>query len=119
VHAFLEGTTCRDFVRELRRSPPVDSNKLFDIVTSFASGEVAVAAIFHGKKGKRVDDGPRRAASPRSPSKSTSGARRARSPAEKPVRRDAATTGTRPSQLTRPERALEWPLEAPVCSMTC
>jgi hypothetical protein len=58
VHAFLEGTTCRDFVRELRRSPPVDSNELFDIATSFASGEEAVGAIFDGKKGKRVDDAP-------------------------------------------------------------
>jgi hypothetical protein len=58
VHAFLEGTTCQDLVRELGRSPPVDSNKLFDIATSFASGEEAVGAIFDGKKGKRVDDAP-------------------------------------------------------------
>jgi hypothetical protein len=58
VHAFLEGTTCRDLVRELGRSPPVDSNELFDITTSFASGEEAVGAIFDGKKGKRVDDAP-------------------------------------------------------------
>jgi hypothetical protein len=49
VHAFLEGTTCRDLVRELGRSPPVDSNKLFDI---------AVGEIFDGKKGKRTDDAP-------------------------------------------------------------
>jgi hypothetical protein len=26
VHAFLEGTTCRDLVCELGRSPPVDLN---------------------------------------------------------------------------------------------
>jgi hypothetical protein len=58
VHAFLEGTTCRDLVRELGRSPPVNSNELFDISTSFASGEEAVGAIFDGKKGKRVDDTP-------------------------------------------------------------
>jgi hypothetical protein len=58
VHAFLEGTTCWDLVRELGRSPPVDSNVLFDIATSFASGEEAVGAIFDGKKGKRVDDTP-------------------------------------------------------------
>jgi hypothetical protein len=58
VHAFLEGTTCRDLVHELGRSPPVDSNELFDIATSFASGEEAVGAIFDGKKGKRVDDAP-------------------------------------------------------------
>jgi hypothetical protein len=58
VHAFLEGTTCRDLVRDLGRSPPVDSNELFDIATSFASGEEAEGAIFDGKKGKRVDDAP-------------------------------------------------------------
>jgi hypothetical protein len=58
VHAFLEGTTCRDLVRELGRSPPVDSNELFDIATSFALGEEAVGVIFDSKKGKRVDDTP-------------------------------------------------------------
>jgi hypothetical protein len=58
VHAFLEGSTCRDLVRELGRSPPMDSNELFDIATSFASGEEAVGAIFDGKKGKRTDDTP-------------------------------------------------------------
>jgi hypothetical protein len=44
--------------RELGRSPPVDSNELFDIASCFASGEEAVGAIFDGKKGKRVDDAP-------------------------------------------------------------
>jgi hypothetical protein len=58
VHAFLEGTTCWDLVRELGRSPPDDSNELFDIATSFASGEEAVGTIFDGKKGKRMDDAP-------------------------------------------------------------
>jgi hypothetical protein len=58
VHAFLEGTTCRDLVSKLGRSPPVDSNELFDIATSFASGEEAVGAIFDGKKVKRADDAP-------------------------------------------------------------
>jgi hypothetical protein len=45
-------------MHELGRSPPVDSNELFDITTSFATGEEAVGAIFDGKKGKRVDDTP-------------------------------------------------------------
>jgi hypothetical protein len=58
VHAFLEGMTCRDLVRELGRGPPVDSNELFDIATSFASGEEAMRVIFDGKKGKHVDDAP-------------------------------------------------------------
>jgi hypothetical protein len=58
THAFLEGMTYRDLVRELRRSPLIDSNELFNIATSFASGEEAVGAIFDGKKGKRSDDAP-------------------------------------------------------------
>jgi hypothetical protein len=58
VHSFLKGTTCRDLVRELGRSPPIDSNELFDISTSFASGKEAVGAIFDGKKGKHVNDAP-------------------------------------------------------------
>jgi hypothetical protein len=58
VHTFLKGTTCRDLVRELGRSPPVESNELFDIATSFASGEEAVEVIFDGKKGKCTDDAP-------------------------------------------------------------
>jgi hypothetical protein len=58
VHAFLEGTTYWDLVRELGRSLPVDSNELFDIATSFASGEEAVGAIFDDKKGNCVDDVP-------------------------------------------------------------
>jgi hypothetical protein len=58
VHAFLEGTTCWDLVCELGRSPSVDSNELFDIATSFASGEEVVGAIFDGKKGNCVDDAP-------------------------------------------------------------
>jgi hypothetical protein len=58
VHAFLEGTACRDLVRELGRSPLVDSNELFDITTIFSSVEEAVGAIFAGKKGKHVDDAP-------------------------------------------------------------
>jgi hypothetical protein len=67
VHAFLKGTTCRDLVRELGRNPPADSNELFDIATSFASGEEAVGAIFDGKKGKRSDDAPAEGSKSREP----------------------------------------------------
>jgi hypothetical protein len=67
VHAFLKGTTCRDLVRELERSSPVDSNELFDIATSFASGEEVVGVIFDGKKGKRVDDAPAEGSKSREP----------------------------------------------------
>jgi hypothetical protein len=58
VYAFLEGTTCRDLVRKFGRSPPADSNELFDIATCFASSEEAVGAIFDGKKGKHADNAP-------------------------------------------------------------
>jgi hypothetical protein len=67
VHAFLEGTTCQDLVRELGHNPPVDSNELFDIATSFASGEEAVGAIFDRKKAKRVDDAPAKGSKSRDP----------------------------------------------------
>jgi hypothetical protein len=67
VHAFLEGTTCRDLVRELGRSPPADSNELFDIANSFASGEEAVGAIFDSKNGKRSDDEPAEGSKSREP----------------------------------------------------
>jgi hypothetical protein len=75
MHAFLEGMTCQDLVHELGRSPPVDSNELFDIATSFASGEEAAGAIFDGKKGKHVDDTPTEGSKSRSPRRSRSGAR--------------------------------------------
>jgi hypothetical protein len=96
VHAFLEGTTFRDLVRELGRSPPVDSNKLFDIATSFASSEEAVGAIFDGKKGKRVDDVPAEGSKSKEPRKSISGARKARSRAARRAHRDETTTGRGP-----------------------
>jgi hypothetical protein len=119
VHAFLEGTTCRDLVRELGRSPPVNSNELFDFATSFASGEEAVGAIFDGKKGKRVDDAPGRAASLRSPSRSISGARRERSRAARRASRGATTTATKLLLLTQLDGALDRPLEALGYSTTC
>jgi hypothetical protein len=84
----------RNLHRELGRSPPVDSNELFDIATSFASSEEAVGAIFDGKKGKRVDDAPAEG------SKST-------------------TMGKKPLLLTQLEGVLEQPLEASAYSTTC
>jgi hypothetical protein len=92
VHTFLEGTTCRDLVRELGCSLPVDSNELFDIATSFAYGEEAVRAIFDGLKGKRVDDAPAEGSKPKDPSRSTSGARKGRSRAARRASRGETTT---------------------------
>jgi hypothetical protein len=119
VHAFLEGTTCWDLVRELGRSPPVDSNELFDIATSFTSGEEAVGAIFDGKKGKHVDDTPTEGASPRSPARRTSRARRERSRAARRANRGTATTTAKLLLLTRLDGALDRPLEAREFSTTC
>jgi hypothetical protein len=58
---------------------------------------------------------PCRAACPRSPNRSRSGARKARSPAATHTCKGAARTTTWPSQLTLPARSLKRPLEAPAC----
>jgi hypothetical protein len=88
VHAFLEGTTWRDLVHELGRSPPVDSNELFDIATSFASGEEAVGAIYDGKKGKRVDDVPAEGSKSKEPQKKHNRGKKGKKP-----RREACAQG--------------------------
>jgi hypothetical protein len=88
VHAFLEGTTCRDLMRELGQSPPVDSNELFDIATSFASCEEAMVAIFDGKKGKRVDDAPAEGSKSKEPQQKHKRGKKGKKP-----RRDARAQG--------------------------
>jgi hypothetical protein len=113
VHAFLEGTNCRDLVRELGCSPLLDS-ELFDIATSFASGEETT-----GRRASAWTTRPRRAASPRSPSRSISGERRARSCAARRASRGATTTGSKPLLLTQLEGVLEQPLEALGYSTIC
>ena len=69
IHAFLEGTSCRDLVRELGRKPPNSLNELFDVATNFASGEEAVGAIFDNKKGKLPGDTPAEGCKPGNPAK--------------------------------------------------
>jgi hypothetical protein len=88
MHAFLEGMTYRDLVRELGQSPPVDFNKLFDIATSFASGEEAVGVIFDGKKGKRVDDAPAEGSKSKEPQHKHKRGKKGKKP-----RRDARAPG--------------------------
>jgi hypothetical protein len=83
VHAFLEGTTCRDLVHELGCSPPVDSNELFDIATSFASSEEAVGAIFDSKKGKHVDDAPAEGSKSKEPQQKHKQAKKGKKPRRK------------------------------------
>jgi hypothetical protein len=92
---------------------------LFDIATSFAFGEEAVGAIFDGKKGKGVDDTPAKGSKPKEPQQKHKQGKKARSRAMRRARRDATTTGMRPSQLTQLEGVLERPLRAPACSTTC
>jgi hypothetical protein len=100
VHAFLEGTTYRNLVRELGQSPPVDPNELFDIATSFASGEEAVGAIFDSKKGKRVDEVPTQGSKSKEPQQKQKQGKKGRSLAARHTRRGTTTTGMRPSQFT-------------------
>jgi hypothetical protein len=119
VHAFLEGTTCRDLVRELGHSPPVDSNKLFDIATSFASGEEAVGAIFDGKKGKRVDDAPAEGSKSKEPQQKHKRGKKGKSRVARRASRGATTTATKPLLLTQLNGVLERPLEALGYSTTC
>jgi hypothetical protein len=107
VHAFLEGITCRDLVRELGRSPPVDSNEMFDIATSFASGEEAVGRSSTGRKASAWTTHPRREASPRSPTRRTSGARKERSRAARRESRGATTMATMLLLLTQLDGALD------------
>jgi hypothetical protein len=119
VHAFLEGTTCRDLVHELGRSPPANSNELFDIATSFASGEEAVGAIFDGKKGKRVDDAPAKGSKSKEPHQKNKRARRGRSRAARRVSRGATTAAAKLLLLTQLDGAPDWPLEALRFLTTC
>jgi hypothetical protein len=88
VHIFLEGTTCRHLVRELGRSPPVNSNELFNIATSFSSGEETVGAIFDSKKGKCVDDAPAEGSKSKEPQQKHKRGKKGKKP-----RRDARTHG--------------------------
>jgi hypothetical protein len=67
-------------VRELGHNPPVDSNELFDIATSFASGEEAVGAIFDGKKGKHVDDAPAKGNKSKDPQQKHKGGKKGKKP---------------------------------------
>jgi hypothetical protein len=116
VHAFLEGTTCRDLVRELGRSPPADSNELFDIATSFSSGEEAVGAIFDGKKGKRSEDTPAKGSKSREPHRNDKWGKKPRREAREQGRNggnaealavDPARRGPRPDVCDLPERVRE------------
>jgi hypothetical protein len=106
-------------VRELGRSLPVDSNELFDIATSFASGEEAVGAIFDGKKGKRADDTPAEGSKSKELRQKNKRSKKGKKP-----RREAREQGhddgaTKLLLLTRLDGALDQHLEARGFSTTC
>ena len=69
ISAFLQGTTCRDMVHELGRSPPTSANGMFDVATNFASGEETVGVIFDGKKAKHTEDAPAEGSKTKTPAK--------------------------------------------------
>jgi hypothetical protein len=106
-------------VRELGHSPPADSNELFDIATSFASGEEAVGAIFDGKKGKRSDDAPAEGSKSREPHRKDKRGKKGKKPRREAREQGATATTPRPLLLTRLDEALDRPLEVRGCSMTC
>ena len=52
IGAFLSGTTYESLVHKLGRKGPCTTKELLDIMTSHASGEEAVGAIFDRSRGK-------------------------------------------------------------------
>jgi hypothetical protein len=106
-------------VRELGRSPPADSNELFDIATSFASGEEAVGAIFDGKKGKRADDVPAEGSKSREPHRKDKRGKKGKKPRREAREQGATVMMPRPLLLTRLDEALDRPLEVRGCLTTC
>jgi hypothetical protein len=119
VHAFLEGTTCRDFVRDLGRSPPVDSNELFDIATGFASGEEAVVAIFGGKKGKRTDDTPAEGSKSKELHRKDKRGKKGKKPHREARKQGRDGNDAKALAVDRLDGALDRPLEVLGCSTTC
>ena len=56
IGAFLSRTTCESLVHKLGRKGPWTTKELLDIVTSHASGEEVVGAIFDHPKGPAKQD---------------------------------------------------------------
>jgi hypothetical protein len=119
VHAVLEGTTCQDLVRELGRSPPVDSNELFDIATSFASSEEAVGAIFDGKKGKRTDDVPAKGSKSKELHRKDKRGKKGKKPRREAREQGCSADDGEALAVDPVDGALDWPLEVRGFSTTC
>lgn len=69
ISAFHLGTTCKDLVHKLSRSPPSSATELFDVATNFTSGEEAVGAIFSSEKGKHKEEAPTEGSKTKNPEK--------------------------------------------------
>jgi hypothetical protein len=106
-------------MRELGRSPPVDFNELFEIATSFASGEEAVGAIFDGKKGKRVDEVPAEGSKSKEPQQKQKRGKKGKKRHHEACAQGHDNDRDEALAVDLAEKALELPLEAPACSMTC
>jgi hypothetical protein len=106
-------------MRELGHSPPVDSNELFNIATSFASGEEAVGVIFDGKKGKRADDTPAEDSKSKELRQKNKRGKKGKKPAARRASRGTTTAAVKLLLLTRIDGALDRPLEDRECLTTC
>jgi hypothetical protein len=106
-------------VRELGRNPPADSNELFDIATSFASGEEVVGAIFDGKKCKRVDDAPVKGSKSKEPHQKNKRGKKGKKPRREAHEQGRDDDGNEALLLTQLDGALDRPLEALGFSTTC
>jgi hypothetical protein len=92
---------------------------LFDIATSFASGEEAVGAIFDGKKGKRADDTPAEGSKSKELRQKNKRGKKGRSRTARCASRGAMTMTAKLLLLTWLDGPIERPLEVRECSTTC
>jgi hypothetical protein len=92
---------------------------LFDIATSFASGEEAVGAIFDGKKGKLVEDAPTEGSKSKDPQQKHKRGKKGKKPRREVREQGRDDDSDEALALTQLNRALDRPLEALGYSMTC
>jgi hypothetical protein len=119
VHAFLEGTTCRDLVRELGEARRTTRTNCSTSPPALPQVKRLWERSSMARRANARTTRPRRAANPRSPTGRTSGARRGRSRTARRASRDATPTMARPWLLTRLDGALDRPLEVRGFSTTC
>jgi hypothetical protein len=119
VHVFLEGTTCRDLVCELYAARRPIRMSCLTSPPALPHAKRRWGRSLTARRASAWTTRPRRAPSPRSPTRRASGARRERSRAARRASRGATTMATRLLLLTQLDGALDRPLEAPGYSTTC